>query len=227
MVLSLEKRWDIVRWTQEGKKRREVAGLAGCTVRTVQNVLRCYREYGDVKLPYTLPRGGTRKLNTVHINFIIAMHAQNPTRFLDEYQDALFNVHGISVSVATLCREMARIKFSHKQVSPQALEQNQRVRDAWIAKYGDIPADWCLWLDEASVDDRTNVRNMGYAQLGRACVRREAFLRGQRYSILPALSASGVVALDIFEGSVTRERFVDFLETQVVRTPAFLYTTSN
>ena len=71
MVLSLEKRWDIVRWTQEGKKRREVAGLAGCTVRTVQNVLRCYHEYGDVKLPYTLPRGGTRNFNTIHINFII------------------------------------------------------------------------------------------------------------------------------------------------------------
>ena len=45
-----------------------------------------------------------------------------------------------------------RWRGSHKQVSPQALEQNQRVRDAWIAKYGDIPADWCLWLDEASVD---------------------------------------------------------------------------
>ena len=51
MVLSLEKRWDIVRWTQEGKRRREVAGLAEGTVRTVQNVLRCYREYSDSPLP--------------------------------------------------------------------------------------------------------------------------------------------------------------------------------
>ncbi|TDL14114.1 hypothetical protein BD410DRAFT_690978, partial [Rickenella mellea] len=36
-----------------------------------------------------------------------------------------------------------------------------------------------------------------------------------KYSILPALTLDGVVALDIFEGAVNRERFVHFLEMQL------------
>ncbi|KAJ6548286.1 hypothetical protein B0H10DRAFT_1651243, partial [Mycena sp. CBHHK59/15] len=34
------------------------------------------------------------------------------------------------------------------------------------------------------------------------------------YSILPALTTEGIVALDIFEGSVTKEHFLGFLREQ-------------
>lgn len=74
-----------------------------------------------------------------------------------------------------------------------------------------------MWLDEASVDDRTNLRSSGWAALGHACVRRATFLRGQRFSILPALTSTGIVALDIFEGSVTKEKFINFLEKDLMR----------
>ena len=50
----------------------------------------------------------------------------------------------------------------------------------------------------------------------RACVRRATFIRGQRYSVLPALTSEGYIALDIFEGSVNKERFIRFLEEQLV-----------
>jgi hypothetical protein len=43
------------------------------------------------------------------------------------------------------------------------------------------------------------------------------FLRGQRYSILPALMIDGIIALDIFEGLVTKEKFLSFLRTHLVR----------
>ncbi|KZV84582.1 hypothetical protein EXIGLDRAFT_591274, partial [Exidia glandulosa HHB12029] len=33
--------------------------------------------------------------------------------------------------------------------------------------------------------------------------------------LLPALSLDGMIALDIFEGSVTRERFIEFLRNQL------------
>ncbi|TDL16346.1 hypothetical protein BD410DRAFT_707703, partial [Rickenella mellea] len=36
-----------------------------------------------------------------------------------------------------------------------------------------------------------------------------------RYSVLPALTADGYVGLDIFEGSVTKERFIQFVSGQV------------
>ncbi len=42
------------------------------------------------------------------------------------------------------------------------------------------------------------------------------FIQGKRYIILPALTLEGFVAVDIFEGSYNRKRFVDFVFGQVV-----------
>ncbi|KIK81926.1 hypothetical protein PAXRUDRAFT_154919, partial [Paxillus rubicundulus Ve08.2h10] len=35
------------------------------------------------------------------------------------------------------------------------------------------------------------------------------------YSVLPALSIDGIIALDIFEGSVNKDRFLAFIWNQV------------
>ena len=43
-----------------------------------------------------------------------------------------------------------------------------------------------------------------------------------QYSILPALTTEGIIALDIFEGSVTKERFLTFIQEQVVHMPVYL-----
>ncbi|KAJ6564063.1 hypothetical protein B0H19DRAFT_864860, partial [Mycena capillaripes] len=36
-----------------------------------------------------------------------------------------------------------------------------------------------------------------------------------QYSALPALKTEGIVALDIFKGSITKDRFLGFLRKQV------------
>jgi hypothetical protein len=42
------------------------------------------------------------------------------------------------------------------------------------------------------------------------------FVRGKRYTILPALTLDGFVAIDIFEGACDKKKFVDFVLNQVV-----------
>ncbi|GES89074.1 hypothetical protein GLOIN_2v1434041 [Rhizophagus clarus] len=42
------------------------------------------------------------------------------------------------------------------------------------------------------------------------------FVRGKRYTILPALTLDGFVAVDIFEGACNKKRFIDFILDQVV-----------
>ena len=44
------------------------------------------------------------------------------------------------------------------------------------------------------------------------------FVRGKRYTILPALTMEGFVAIDVFEGSCDKKKFVDFVLNQVVGT---------
>jgi hypothetical protein len=144
------------------------------------------------------------------------MHYSNPALYLDELQEQLFFARNNDVSLATLSRTIRRLAMTHKCISKTAAERNELLRATWQAAYGDIPAEYFVWLDESSVDDKTNQRTRGWAELGRACVRRATFIRGQRYSVLPALTSDGIVALDIFEGSVNKERFIQFLTDELV-----------
>jgi hypothetical protein len=156
-------------------------------------------------------------LNAGDMNYIASLLDANPALYLDEIHDRLLQYRNVDVSQSTLSRAMHRMALSHKKVSPEALERNELLRATWQAAHAEIPADYIVWLDESSVDNRTNHRKRGWAQVGRACTRREFFARGQRFSVLPALACVGYIAVDIFEGSVNKERFMTFLRQQVVR----------
>ena len=49
-------------------------------------------------------------------------------------------------------------------------------------------------------------------------IKKNVFVRGTRYTILPALSLQGIIAVDIMEGSCTKEKFKEFVVSQVVST---------
>ena len=217
--VSDEMRARIIVWHDEQHLSvQEIAGLVGCGVRTVYNILSYHRDYHTLRNPSTRgPHGANRPLDMGDMNYIESLIDAQPKIYLDEIQDELLERQDVFVSISTLSRTLHRLSMTRKHVANEALERNELLRATWQAAYADIPADYCVWLDEASVDDHTNQRAMGWAAMGRACVCRAAFVRGQRYSVLPALTCEGMIALDIFEGSVNKECFLTFLNEQVVR----------
>jgi hypothetical protein len=97
-----------------------------------------------------------------------------------------------------------------------AAERDELLHATWQAAYGDILADYFVWLDELSINDCTNQHTRGWALCGQACVHCATFISGQCYSICPALSSDGIIALDIFEGSVNKGKFIQFIEKELV-----------
>jgi hypothetical protein len=73
-----------------------------------------------------------------------------------------------------------------------------------------------MFIDEAARNRRSSQRPKGWALSGRRCVQKRFFVRGERYSILPVLTLDGLITYDIIPGSVTSERFVEFLRELVV-----------
>jgi hypothetical protein len=71
-----------------------------------------------------------------------------------------------------------------------------------------------VFIDETSKDERTYSRHMGHAK-GRA-ISSVPFIRGKRYSLLPAMSVDGIFAQAIVKGSFDRKKFIRFLEKDVV-----------
>jgi hypothetical protein len=73
-----------------------------------------------------------------------------------------------------------------------------------------------MFTDETAKDKRMCFQKTGWAKVGKRCAQRKCFVQGHRYSILPVLTLDGLITWDIIEGSVTSERFVEFLRENVV-----------
>lgn len=202
---------------EQHKKASEIAVLTGCAESTVYEILRLHRDFGTTTNPFRCQHGHPRVLDLADNNYIYSILKANPCLYVDEIQQRLFEVRNVEVSIATVCRVIWRLAITHKHVAKEALERDELVRAAWQAEYGDIPKEAFIWLNESSVDDCTNQRCTGWAMMGCACMQRDTFIRGQRFSVLPALTVEGIIALDIFEGSVNKEHFIRLLQEQLVR----------
>ena len=118
--------------------------------------------------------------------------------------------------ISTLSCTLNCLVITHKAVAKEAMEQNEHLHATWQIVMAQYDACQLVFVDEARVDNHTNIWINGWASLGQACVCWTTFLRGQKYSILPALSQDGILALDIFEGSVNHDHFIGFLCNHLV-----------
>ena len=150
-------------------------------------------------------------------DYIRTLIEATPSIYLDEIQDKLFFEHGVYVSLAMISRTLARMQISKKSLSRRAAERNERLRTLWEMEIAELDdPDYFVFIDESAVDNRTVQRSTGWSATGGRSASRCTFLRGKRHSILPALSSDGIIALNIFEGSVNKERFLQFLREEVV-----------
>jgi len=78
-----------------------------------------------------------------------------------------------------------------------------------------------VFIDEAARNKKNTTRKQGWSLAGTWCSLRRCFIRGQRFSILPALSMDGIIAHDIVPESVTSATFVKFLREHLVRQWSF------
>jgi transposase len=215
--ISQQLREWMVAWRyKEHKKASEIALLAGCSESAVYQILRLHRDFGQVNNPYRRQRGQPCTLEQGDIHYIHSILEANPTLYVDEIQQQLFEVWDVEVSIVTVFHALRRLAITHKHIAKEASERDELVWVTWQAEYGDISREAFVWLDESSIDDRTNQHRNRWALLGCACVWRDTFIRRQRFSVLPALSVDGIIALDIFESSVTKDRFIQFIQDQIV-----------
>jgi len=77
-------------------------------------------------------------------------------------------------------------------------------------------AEQLVVLDESSKDGRTLIRKYGRALSGDDAVLNVSLDRGIRYSILPALTLGGYIAIRAVEGSIDAGEFFDFVVDDVV-----------
>jgi hypothetical protein len=149
-------------------------------------------------------------------SYIISALKQNPTLYLDEIQDRIWDNREIDVSISTISRILREMAISNKKVAYEALQRNNTLRDIWIGENGGIPMEYIVCLDEAGIEGDDHQRLHGWESIGLSCIRRAIFCRGTRFSVLPALTVDGVVTMDIYKGTVNTEIFLTFIREKKV-----------
>ncbi|KAJ2911978.1 hypothetical protein MD484_g8431, partial [Candolleomyces efflorescens] len=158
--------------------------------RTVNRILKLARETGDV-VRSPLQQGRPRVLNALHVAFLEGLIERTPDMYYSEIRD-----------------ELQASRFHPEK----AIERNEELRLRYQALIAEYLPEQLVFVDESACNRNTTKRNYAWAPSGTRARRRDYFVRGQRYSILPALSLDGILHLDIINRSYTVELFNEFID---------------
>ena len=204
---------------EQGFSVKKICQLLNIKKTLAYETLCNHRRYGVTFDVNARQHGRHRTLTSTDLSFICMLLDNQHTIYLDEIQEQLLLRRGVKVSLPTLTRTLRQLHFTHKDISGKALERNDRLRAIYMNRIADLVPDpeMLMFGDEAHKDERTSNRRTGWSCRGARCVQRKCFVRGKRFSILPIITLDGIIVHDIIEGSVTSERFVEFLRELVVR----------
>ena len=151
--------------------------------------------------------------------FISNLVAHHSTIYLDELQHELWEKCQVYATTPTLHRALRSLQLTRKKISFAASEQNEELRAHYMNRIGaEAPdADMLLFIDEAAKNRHTFCRPSGQSFRGQRCRGQWYFVRGVRYSILPAITLDGIITYNIIEGPVNGAHFLRFLQEHVVR----------
>ena len=203
---------------EQNFKVKEIYDLLGIKKFLVYQSLAYTHCYGVPYNPHAQKLGRHHTLSQEDIKLVAVLLNHRHCINLDKIQAELYNHRGTSVSITTLLCTLRCLHYSHKCVSARALERNDLLHSAFMNKIAnEVPnPDMLMFIDEAACNRKTSARMKGWSLVGKKCVQRRYFICRQRFSILPILTLDGIITYDIIPGSVTSERFVQFLHELVV-----------
>jgi len=179
-----------------------------------KRILLRWRKTGQVKQQKDRRTyGRPRHLTPQDVAFIQGTISKTCDTYLDELQETLRDSCGVDASAQTIWRALKRSGFSMKKLTRAAIERSATKRAEYMANIGwNYTPEQAVFLDESACNRKTSYRDRAWAIRGRRALRKSFFVRGRRYSILPALSLDGILAVDIIEGSFTTARFARFVD---------------
>lgn len=196
----------------EGTDLQRLSNSSGVGKRTISRARSNWRRFGRVDKP-ALIAGRRRVLGIQATGYVLGLIAYRPDIYLQEIQRHLTDELQIDASVATIHRTIRRAGYTLKQTSKKALERDIRRRSAWIVRVGSLyKREQLVFVDESACDRRTTYRRRAWAYSGARAQRYAHFVRGKRYSILPALSLDGILHVTVIEGAYTEAKFTNFIQ---------------
>ncbi|CAG8497583.1 16992_t:CDS:2 [Cetraspora pellucida] len=215
--LSEDLHWRVVYHHVDGCNEYEIAEMLYISQPSVNRILKNYNKWQHVINLFKAPRGKRKLFSGEELKILKNLVKEKVDWYLDELVVEMENLTGKHASISTLWCSLKHLRITHKKLQKAAYERNEIVCSAFIAKIEmNYTPEQLIFLDESAKDERSLTRFYEYAVANARACKCCVFLRGKRYTILPALSLDGIMAVDIMEGSCTKDRFSEFILSQVV-----------
>lgn len=178
-----------------------------------------FEEHGNVIRPPSPLVGRTRIITRAVLTAVRTLYEEEPDLYLDELCTFLAIEHDIFVSRSTLSRNLIEAGLTRKKLHKLAIERDEELRDEWKESlrndyFGDGSEFVCL--DETSKNEHTFGRRYGRSMSGEQAELKDVFVRGDRYSLVAAITTEGYIASRVVPGSFDSFEFYNFVAEEVV-----------
>jgi transposase len=195
----------------------DVSDIFGVSERSLQRWRANQAVYGTVIPPPNPTHGRPRKLNSDMTHDLFVLLEEAPEMYLDEIQEWLALGYDVGISRAALHENIRDAGITYKLLRKAAVERDDDLREEWMAEMQmHYIASQLVMIDETSKDDRTIYRHYGRSPANHRATISANFVRGERYSIVAALSVDGYETMSVVPGSLDGELFFDFIVNKVV-----------
>ena len=211
-------RWRMV-WLRElqGYTLDKVAANLCVDVSTVHRIVSKFRVSGSVskKLRSACEHPNTRLTKPVQLT-ILHLVLGNPGAYLWEIQQQILWMYGLDISPASICIFLKKSNFSRKKMQLVALQQDKELRAVFATDVSIYPSHLLIFIDETGCDRRDALRKYGYGLRGHPVKCQKLLVRGERVSVIAAMTIRGVLDLQVVRESVTGDIFVEFIEKRLL-----------
>ena len=201
----------------KGKLPKDLCHVFGFSERSLRRWKGNIYQHGNVIPPPSHRQGRPRKLDSDRINNLMNQLLVDPDMYLDEIQTWVAIHQEVGISKSSLARLIEDVGFSYKSLHNAAVERDEDEREefrAWAQET--LVPEMIVAVDESSKDDRTIYRRCGRSPSGMRAPCSARFVRGERYSLIAAMSVDGYVSTRVVGGSVDTAEFFDFIVGDVV-----------
>ncbi|KAF7965917.1 hypothetical protein HWV62_40966 [Athelia sp. TMB] len=178
-----------------------------------------FDQHGNILRPRSPLVGRHRTITLAAMTAIRTVYDEAPGVYLDELCTYLAVEHDMILSTASLSRTLDQAGLTRKKLKKIAIERDEALRQEWRnsleADFGGDGNEF-ICVDEMSKNEHTWSRGYGRSMSGERAELTDVFVRGDRYSLVAAITTDGYIAARVVPGSFDALEFYEFVCDDVV-----------
>ena len=196
-----------------------VANNLGVDPSTVSRVVSLFKATGSVQ-KRLCPKDArpNKKLSKTVQLIILHTVLQQPGIYLRELQMEVLILSGVDISVSLLCTFLHSANFMHQRMQIVAKQQDKELREQFAVDVSLYKLHMLVFVDEIGSDCQDAMKRYGYSLRSRPPRSCRFLVRGERISVITAMTEDGISAMKFVTGTVSGDEFLDFIERDLLPT---------